>query len=213
MIIGSLVLSSNSSPRPYLGLGEETGHHVPSRTNGVWWVNASDMNRDILYLPQRDKRSTVFSTSKDPAFQSRLLASLGELDSKFPALTQLKKYQLLQEQELGTDPYLAVVNTEGEHGSWSFLSRDIPIYFYGVWDGISIQLMWADWDIGPALRSVAYRRLWLYRFPVIERRPVFIRTQSACSKWWKWVSQDHPNDFLRCFNALEIFLFGLGTHL
>lgn len=214
MILGSIVLSSNSPPNPHLGLERDlTGQHVPGRQNGVWWLKPAEyMEHEQIYIPQRDKRILAYTYSEDPEFMARLTKSLSDLDARFPGLTQSQKYYKVQE-ELGEKPYLAVLNTEGDHGSWSFLVQDVPLHFYGVWDGTSVQLMWADADIGPELRSVTTPRLWIYRFPVIRNRPVFIRTQALCSKWWGWITADKRGDFFRCFNTLETFLFGLGNRL
>lgn len=215
MLIGSVVLSSNSPPNAHLGLGTgdcESGQHVPGRHNGKWWMSNIGMEKDTLYLPQRDKRSTVFSWSEDPDFRTKLLDELSDLDSRFPALTQSQKYYKVQEQ-LGSSKFVAVVNTEGDHGSWTFFTNNVALHFYGVWDGSSVQFMWADHDIGPALRAMTSPRVWIYRLPTLEHRPLFVKTQAACSKWWKWISNDHRGDFLRSFNALELFLFGIGHRL
>lgn len=213
MLIGSLVLSSNSPPNPHLGLGDgEHGQHVPGRQNGVWWLKHTDMVEDDLYLPHRDKHTRVLTRAEDPQFRTKLLDQLSTVDAKWGSLTQSQKYYKVQDA-IGGRNFVAAVNTAGDHGSWAFFTNGVPLHFYGVWDGISVQLVWADMDIGAELRSASSPRLWLYRLPVIHHRPLFIKTQAVCSKWWKWISADHRGDYFRSFNALELFLFGLGNRL
>jgi hypothetical protein len=212
MLVGALVLSANSSATPLSPLkGGVAGQHVPGRYNGTWWLH-THFGSAPIYLPQRDKRITVYGQG-DIHWFTELCRRLETLDSEWPEKTQLQKYQMVQE-ELGTDygPYFACVNVEGDHGSWSILTHQVKVYLYGVWDGVSVQLVWSTEELTPTLRLDT--KLWLYRFPTIVDSAVFLKTQALCSKWWRWRNSKVPGaDLLRCFNALEIYLFGAGTKL
>lgn len=210
MITGSFVLQS-SKPVQRLHLLNsdcEHGQHIPSRYNGFWWLQHADLQQHTVYVPSRDKRVNITYGSHDQDFREDLEQSLMTLDSEYEGLNQLSKYKRVYDKLLGVrrQPFVAVLNNEGTHGSWGFLTYQVPLYFYGVDDGDMVQLLWSTEDLAVKIRHANPIRYKLYRMPVLVDGPMFISTQAACSKWWRW-SQQFVGDRLRQFNALEVMLF------
>ncbi len=210
-ITGTFVLQSNKPVHRLHLLGSdcEHGQHIPSRYNGFWWQQQLDLRQSTVYVPSRDKRVLVTYGSHDPDFMPELSARLTTLDSDYQGLNQLSKYKRVYEHLVGDPrrkPFVAVLNNEGTHGSWGFLSHKVPLYFYGIDDGDMIQLLWSTEDLAEKIRHANPIRYKLFRLPVVVNGPLFISTQAACSKWWRW-SQQFPDDRLRQFNALEVMLF------
>lgn len=210
MITGSFVLQS-SKPVQRLHLLDpdcDHGQHIPSRYNGFWWQQ-HDLRKHTVYVPSRDKRIHVTYGSTDSNFQAELESFLMTLDSDYEGINQLSKYKRVYDRLLDRPealPFVVALNNEGTHGSWGFLTYQVPLYFYGVDDGDMVQLLWSTEDLATKIRHANPIRYKLYRMPVLVDGPMFISTQAACSKWWRW-SQQFVGDRLRQFNALEVMLF------
>jgi hypothetical protein len=211
MITGTFVLQSSKPVQRLhlLGPDSEHGQHVPSRYNGFWWLQHAGAIQHTFYVPSRDKRIHLTCLSDEQTLPTELESMLTTLDSDYEGINQLSKYKRVYDKLLERShrsPFVAVLNNEGTHGSWGFLTHEVPLYFYGVEDENMVQLLWSTEDLATRIRHANPIRYKLYRLPVLQDGPLFISTQAVCSKWWRW-SQQFPEDQLRQFNALEVMLF------
>jgi hypothetical protein len=57
------------------------------------------------------------------------------------------------------------------------------------------------------VKASDFTRYAFYRFAPVNDRPVFLHTQTLCSRWYYWTKAYRNMDgVLRCFNVLEHFL-------
>lgn len=209
-MFGSLVISSRGTPNlldrmPMFDVGtfgnsaNRQGGHIPGRHNGWWTMNDSDCESFTGYLPQRDKHMQISQRGGSTDWES----IIAKIDSE-PG-PQLTKLNVLRDQ-LDDDVEFAVINTEGDHGSFSLIPRSTSLSLVGVENGKTIQLAWSDGDyLIEEIRKYYPAQLSLFRFPKVVD-PVFIHTQAVCSKWYRW-NTSFGGDTFRCFNCLEVMLF------
>jgi hypothetical protein len=223
-LYGSLVISANTPIRQFPQLeGSKPlhGSHTESRHKGLFstLVTGDHYAEATVALPQRNKYMQITVVRDDldlsPAIAADLLRTkLSDLDSRFEGSRQLFKLSQLMD-EIAVNPgcmgYAAVVNNTSEHATFSLLSSYVTIYLYGVYDTVnsSVRLVWTtDETFIEQVRRADPVRYVFYRFPVVYTRPLFIYTQSICSKWYQWTKVFTGVDGLvKAFNALEIFLF------
>lgn len=182
-------------------LALRTGAHFSGRYRGRYAIR-SDGPEAELPIPSRDKHLTLYSNQD--SMLSYYASVFGSLDSMYPGDTWLQKLDRVRSDEPG---HYAVVNTEGTHGHFSILSSDYPLELLGVHDPQlkTTHLMLTDSNTAANyVRSVYPLRFFLYRFPPIVNRAVFIQTQTVSSHWWRYIKGD---DLLFAFNALEMKLF------
>lgn len=217
-ILGSLVLHAERPVQalelPQLsGLSITDGHHVSGRYNGSWREHTDVQPSEIL-LPQRYKRMTVLPT--DESVRQHLVDELSELDAAYATSRQLFKLNELLKTVKGE--YAATVNisntaADGElvSGSFYLLSSAAPIYVSMVFDTLSgtAQLVWATFDFQTQMQRLKQFRYAFYKMPVLMDRPLFVPSQSLCSKWWTFGRKFEASRYatLRAANALELLMY------
>jgi hypothetical protein len=179
-----------------------SGAHFSGRYRGRYSIRSSIYEQE-LPIPSRDKHLTLYSNQEESL--PRYAELFGSLDSSYPGDTWLQKLAKVRTYS-SPDNYL-VVNTEGTHGHFSILANDCPLELIGVHDPQlkTTHLLLADGaDAANYVRSVYPLRFFLYRFPPIVNRVVFLQTQTVSSHWWRYIK---GGDLLFAFNALEMKLF------
>lgn len=210
MIFGSLVLFSDRNqtdiPIPSGQFSVTRGQHVVDKHKGHW-VEVSDIATQEILLPQRYKRMSILATACGP----QLCEGLKVLDSEFGDARQL--YKLGRLMTTLTDSYTAVVNnvsTNGESGSFYLLSTE-GLYVNLVFDveEHSVRIVWSDFDLKQYTQAAKQFRYVFYAMPTLINRPLFIHSQTVCSRWWKFKKAfgESRHGLLRSCNALELFLY------
>ncbi|QRE00078.1 hypothetical protein [Burkholderia phage BCSR5] len=212
LLYGAVVLAANSPTQPFkLYEGGESGAHFQSRFTGFWYTY-STYEAEVMSLPQRDKLLRIDYMTEEPLYKS-LSQKLSQIDSQYEGSRHLNKLHRLQEELDAEDctNYAVMINNASSHGYFAFLSRQIPIYLYGMVSTVngSVQLLWStEDDVVDRVRSLHPLRYVFFRFPPIIDRPVFLPTQAVCSHWWRWTSSFQSElSMLRAFNALDVRLF------
>ncbi len=217
-LIGSLVLQARRSPTtmPWFFHPDHqlypdsltSGQHLPNRLLGKYWSGSKQGLSFDIEIPQRDKHFEVNATL-DLGFsvlaQEKLTSAFSTLDSMY--LGEPQHYKLMQtqkalEESLGF--HQACLVTTGKHSSVNFITSQTPLYMIGIYNNDETQLLWSSiQNLDEFVRQSFGQQYLLYRFPIIESGALFISTQAACSKWWRWA----PKGPLLAFNALEVMLF------
>lgn len=195
-MLGSLVIQSQGTPckLPIFSEAAQTGSHTPGRFNGTWFWEP-DTEPDTVYLPSRDKECLVYGAAD--CWSERLR----ELDTLPGPHYDKLKHLVGGMAEKG----IVCINTKGVHGSWTLLNPSgAPLYVAGIKTSFDTQLVWADWDFIPRLRSYDINKYLVYRFGDVGTH-LFINSQTLCSKWWTW-SKASNSHYLKSFNALEVVL-------
>ncbi len=217
---GALTIDAQSST-PVLPVFDSgcvaTGHHTNSRYKGQWALKFPNHHRVVsVELPQRDKHMQVSVASRwggvDQDIADTLAHELQDLDAKYEGSRWLYKLQRLLETTSDYHAeYVAIVNTQSEHPSFSILSQGLALGFYGVYDTVnrSPQLAWSPHpDFVQITRAQEPTRYLFHRYPTVKDRPLFIHTENVCSKWYVWKQAfTNVDGVLKAFNVLENFLF------
>ncbi len=217
---GALTIDAQSST-PVLPVFDSgcvaTGHHTNSRYKGQWALKFPNHHRVVsVELPQRDKHMQVSVASRwggvDQDIADTLAHELQDLDAKYEGSRWLYKLQRLLETTSDYHAeYVAIVNNQSEHPSFSILSQGLDLGFYGVYDTVnrSTQLAWStDPDFVQITRAQEPTRYLFHRYPTVKDRPLFIHTENVCSKWYVWKQAfTNVDGVLKAFNVLENFLF------
>lgn len=217
---GALTIDAQSST-PVLPVFDSgcvaTGHHTNSRYKGQWALKFPNHHRVVsVELPQRDKHMQVSVASRwggvDQDIADTLAHELQDLDAKYEGSRWLYKLQRLLETTSDYHAeYVAIVNNQSEHPSFSILSQGLDLGFYGVYDTVnrSTQLAWStDPDFVQITRAQEPTRYLFHRYPTVKDRPLFIHTENVCSKWYVWKQAfTNVDGVLKSFNVLENFLF------
>lgn len=180
-------------------MGKRRGH----------WFEASNHERKSLYLPQRYKKVEITATAAMP----QLCARLENLDSEMGNARQLYKLNAMLSDI--TQPFAAVVNNVGtadnDSGSFYLLARSIPIYVNLLIDSEdhSVRIVWSSFDLKTDLQDRKQFRYLIYPMPTLIDRPLFIDSQRACSRWWKFTHMLGTSGaaLLRSCNALEMYFY------
>ncbi|MGF3998918.1 hypothetical protein ACQX8C_14365, partial [Staphylococcus aureus] len=148
----------------------------------------------------------------DQDIADTLAHELQDLDAKYEGSRWLYKLQRLLETTSDYHAeYVAIVNNQSEHPSFSILSQGLDLGFYGVYDTVnrSTQLAWStDPDFVQITRAQEPTRYLFHRYPTVKDRPLFIHTENVCSKWYVWKQAfTNVDGVLKAFNVLENFLF------
>lgn len=213
MIFGYLVLSADRQPQPIdlshpASFASYEGNHVVGKRRGQWF-EATDLDRRSLYLPQRYKQVEVTATSE----LSSICARLENLDAEMENARQL--YKLNRMMEDITAPFAAAVNNSGtadkDSGSFYLLAHGVPLYVNMVIDNEdhSVRVVWSTFDLKTDLQDRKQFRYLIYPMPTLHDRPLFINSQSACSRWWRFTNTfgKSGSALLRSCNALEMYLY------
>lgn len=217
---GALTIDAQSST-PVLPVFDSgcvaTGHHTNSRYKGQWALKFPNHHRVVsVELPQRDKHMQVSVASRwggvDQDIADTLAHELQDLDAKYEGSRWLYKLQRLLETTSDYHAeYVAIVNNQSEHPSFSILSQGLDLGFYGVYDTVnrSTQLAWStDPDFVQITRAQEPTRYLFHRYPTVKDRPLFIHKENVCSKWYVWKQAfTNVDGVLKAFNVLENFLF------
>lgn len=217
---GALTIDAQSST-PVLPVFDSgcvaTGHHTNSKYKGQWALKFPNHHRVVsVELPQRDKHMQVSVASRwggvDQDIADTLAHELQDLDAKYEGSRWLYKLQRLLETTSDYHAeYVAIVNNQSEHPSFSILSQGLDLGFYGVYDTVnrSTRLAWStDPDFVQITRAQEPTRYLFHRYPTVKDRPLFIHTENVCSKWYVWKQAfTNVDGVLKAFNVLENFLF------
>lgn len=213
MIFGYLVLSADRQPSS-MSLSEISecnvyeGHHVVGKRRGNW-LEATSYERRSLYLPQRYKKVEVTATDA----LDQICTRLESLDSEMENARQLYKLnRMLSDIER---PFAAVVNNVGtatnESGTFYLLARSTPMYVNLLVDveDHSVRIVWSSFDLKSSLQDLKQFRYLMYPMPTLMNRPLFMDSQRACSRWWKFTNTFGTSGaaLLRSCNALEMYLY------
>jgi hypothetical protein len=122
---------------------------------------------------------------------------------------ELKKVQRTSSDVLR---FFSIVHNTGDHPTIALLSCGVHVDLIGVYDtqNSSVRLVWTtDKDFIATVRAHDFTRYVFYRFPAFKDRPIFLYTQSLCSRWLDWmrIFESDPSRVLRSFNAMENFLY------
>jgi hypothetical protein len=217
-LFGSLVLHAER-PVPVLDitdlkdLPQRSGQHVKGRYNGRW-AEVNSMEPVEIYLPQRYKNLTLSTTN--PNTIPQLSSGLEELDSKYTDSRQLYKLNCLLAEvnsEFAATVNIASAEQEGNpiSGAFYLFSRCTPLYFALVFDveETSVQLVWSTVDFKTHMQTRNLFRYVFFAFKPIVDRPIFIHTQSLCSRWWQFTRAfgNEKHSLLKAANALELQLY------
>lgn len=218
LLFGSVVLHAKQKvpalELPILhGLHRNTGEHVRGRYNGRWF-EYNEVPSSEIYLPQRYKRMMLCTTHEE--VRQPLTDALSLLDSQYEDAPQLYKLgRIIYDIPLW---HASVVNisstsTEGEpvSGAFYLLSSQVPMYFGLLFDieRDIVQLVWSTVNFKPYMQSLQLFNYVFYPFTPILDRPIFIKTQAVCSKWWSFTQAFGNSKYglLRAANAMELLLY------
>jgi hypothetical protein len=217
-LYGSLVLAATTPLLPFPMFNDArtlNGNFTGGRYRGSYSLLIPDAIEHDIALPQRGKYIATY-TSADPVHAQALSASLArllpDLDSRFEGARQLyKSQQLMNEIDLPTHPpYVVVINNMKEHPYFNVLVQGVPLYLFGVFDSVnrSVRLVFTtDADFVEKTKALDFTRYVFYRFALVNDRPIFMHTQSLCSRWYFWARAFRGSDgILKCFNLLEHLL-------
>jgi hypothetical protein len=222
VVYGSVVLAATTPVKPFAIFKDgqtRSGAHTESRVRGLYSLLISSLNKveDVVALPQRNKYLTVSvvsqSSSSSKALILKMKELLSEIDSRFDGARQLFKLNQLMADlsSVSPDPYLAIVNNQSDHSYFAMLSERMALHITGCYDVVnkSVRLMFStDENWVQDIREADPMRYIFYRYPQICDRPLFIHTQSLCSRWYSWSNTFTTTDgVLKAFNALEIVLY------
>lgn len=221
-VYGSVILAATTPVKPFSVFKDDQtkhGAHTESRFRGLFSLLISSLNKseDVVALPQRNKYLTVSvisqSLNASKALTAEMKELLSEIDSRFDGARQLYKLnRLMADVEWVCDePYIAIINNQSDHSYFSVLSEKLELHVTGCYDVVnkSVRLMFStDENWIQDIREAEPTRYIFYRYPPICNRPLFIHTQSLCSRWYSWSNTFTTTDgVLRAFNALEVVLF------
>lgn len=235
-IYGSLTLSATTPVAEFpqfLDPTTERGLHTASKFRGSYALLVKGRTYGMsIPIPQRSKYLEIYTQSplsvKISLNLNRMMRKkLAELDSRFDAARHLYKLNqmmieleneydkelLKKEQRTAADVlrFFSIVHNSGEHPNISLLSSGLHIDLIGVYDLVnsSVRLVWTtDKSFINDVKAYDFPRYVYYRFPTFRDRPIFLYTQALCSKWLEWHRAfEGPSVVLRCFNALEAFLY------
>jgi hypothetical protein len=222
-ILGSLCLHASQQPRPFElpqleGLAKREGHHVSGRYNGQYVEYYDEQPLEVL-IPQRYKRLTVLAT---PNVRHDLGAELSVLDSQYGDARHL--YKLNETMKKLPGRWHAVVNNVNTgiddgpvSGAFYLMASQMPLYValvLNVRDGY-VQLVWATFDFKTELQARSAFEYVFYPMPTLIDRPLFVASQSLCSKWWRMAHKFDLHRFgeLKACNALELNLYKDPTQM
>jgi hypothetical protein len=221
-VYGSVTLAATTPVKPFSVFKDDQtkhGAHTESRFRGLFSLLVSSLNKseDVVALPQRNKylTVTVISESRRSSLliNEKMRELLSEIDSRFDGARQLYKLNCMMSDLswVSDAPYVAVVNNQSDHSYFSVLSEKTDLFVTGCYDIVnkSVRLMFStDESWTEQIRESEPTRYIFYRYPVISNRPLFIHTQSLCSRWYSWSNTFTATDgVLKAFNALEVVLF------
>lgn len=217
LVYGSIVVHALNTTQPFPQLvGGTEGQHAEGKFRGLWHHRlVGDTHTETeMALTQRNKYLKIATISPAGHLEAndQLTRVLPSLDSRFEDGTRhLYKLNMLMKETYTGRPYLAVINDVSRYGSISLLAEAMSLKVLGVYDTVntSVHLVWTnDRHFENDLRATAPTRYVLYRFPVLENRPLFIHTQYLCSRWYDWMKAFRNTDgILRAFNVVETVLF------
>lgn len=216
-ILGSLVLHATQPvpelPIPELdGLTKRTGHHVAGRFNGSYREYFDTEPVEVM-IPQRYKSMSVLTTDN---VREELSEQLAKLDTQYEGARQLYKLQRLMDRM--PDDWHASVNVcnsgadgTAQSGAFYVMSAGDPMFITLVFDSAtgSVQLVWSTFDIKTRLRQSNALNYSFFMLPSRRRAPLFIPSQSLCSKWWRLTKtfEDHRWALIKTCNAIEMMLY------
>lgn len=223
-VYGSIVISATTPMKEFpqlINQNTTTGMHTTSKFRGRYDICVAGpcVVQDELVLPQRNKFLKTILVSKDinqdklSLVNKALKISMTNLDSRFDASRHLYKLNIAMLEVYGNEraPFLAIINNIAEHSNFSLLSMGIDLQVLGIYDIVnkSVRLAWStDPYFINDIKAVDFTRYVFYRFPTLYNRPLFIYTQTVCSKWLRWARDFKDEDgVLKTFNALENFLY------
>jgi len=201
---------------PLYNLPKVRGQHVEGRYPGAW-TEINDAYTSNLFLPQRNKRCVISSTTEESS--TALCQGLETLDSQYIDTNQLYKLNQLLADLNYLKPFAATTNVESTttkegkpiSGSFYLFSHGVPLYLYLVFDLVesSTRLMWSTADLKREIRESEPLRYVFYQMPQIVNRPVFLPTQYLCVRWWTLMKNfaDDVYALMKAANALELRLF------
>lgn len=218
MLYGSLVLAATTPLNEFPMFNDArtlSGNFTGGRYRGSFSLLVPDAVEYAVALPQRGKyivTHTIAAPIHAPKLVDSLARLLPDLDSRFEGARQLyKSQQLMNEIDLPSHPpYLVVINNTKEHPYFNVLTQGVPLYLFGVFDTVnrSVRLVFTtDAEFIEKAKAPNFTRYVFYRFAVVVDRPIFMHTQSLCSRWYFWARAFHGSDgILKCFNLLEHLL-------
>lgn len=216
-ILGSLVLHSDREvPKlviPELaGLSVREGHHVSSKHNGAYTEYYGVEPVEVL-VPQRYKRMTVLASDN---VKHDVAHDLSTLDSEYADARQLYKLGQLMRRFPGTwVACVNIVNTgvsrDAMSGAFYLMSQGQKLWVSLMFDSVvgSVQLVWSDFDHKHAIRQQQLMNYSFYPMPTVHGQPLFIPSQSLCSKWWRLTQKFDIGRYghIRACNALQLMLY------
>lgn len=221
-VYGSVMLAAVTPVKPFSVFRDpetKQGAHTESRFRGLYSLLISSLNKteDVVALPQRNKYLTV-SVISESRLASRTITTklnelLTEIDSRFDGARNLYKMNQMMADVtwVSDDPYIAIINNQSDHSYFIVLAEKIQLHITGCYDIVnkSVRLMFSTDDSWiQDIRDQEPTRYVFYRYPVIFNRPLFIHTQSLCSRWYSWGNTFTETDgLLKAFNALEAVLY------
>lgn len=216
-ILGSLVLHSDREvPELPIQLPAAVtlreGRHVNSRHTGSY-REYFDIEPLEIMVPQRYKRMSILT---DSPLREQLAEALSGLDSQYGDARQL--YKLNQLMSNFRQSFRATVNISNGgadgtamSGAFYLLAQSEPMYVGVVFDSNtgSVQLVWSDLDFTSILAAQGALNYSFVKLPTLKFRPLFIPSQSLCSKWWRMSQTLCPTKYglIRACNALERMLY------
>jgi hypothetical protein len=222
VVYGSVILAATTPVKPFAIFNEPftlNGAHTESRFKGLYSLLLSGLDKieGTIALPQRNKYFTT-QTIAGSTLNSRLVTAilkrgLEEIDAKFEGARHLYRLNKLMEEihSLFDEPYVSVINNQSDHSYFVVLANRREIFVTGCYDTVnkSVRLMFStDNSWIQSIRSAEPTRYVFYRYPNISGSPLFLHTQSLCSRWYSWTNTFTETDgVLKAFNALETVLY------
>ena len=192
------------------------GTHIPDARNnkGEWITRYDNSSVGEAVVPTRNKQIIVDTIGCDAseALSDKIADAVAGLDPAMQGQTYGSKLERMMEG-FRTLNFSGTVRTYSNHGTFILLSGRMPVYVAAVADPQSYRIMWyTDREVETQMRDTDVRRYVFYRMPTLEDRALFIPSQVVCSRWWNWQEkmEDSNLKMLRCFNALESFLYRSG---
>lgn len=226
-LFGSIVIHSPADSKEAIKINgledhvQEQGEHAFLRFRRGWQTQtpSDGVATAQIINPLRNKYQTLNIAVPWPyAMRNTLLEELKQSLIDADASEQGSFLTKLSDIIDGTpaDPdynYAAVLNNTGTRCYFALLSCDVPIHLAAVVENdLSLHLVWStDANLATLLRQQYGADICIYRFPVIQSRPVIINTQYVCSLWHRimrpWDKNNNHLNLLRGLTVLEARLF------
>lgn len=179
---------------------------------GYYWHSINSVDEAKAYrvtIPNRQVQMASFvpTASFDASEVVKKYASMSNTDEDPGA----KFGDLIRKQIYDTMPgaFFASMSHRSQHGFFLAMSRNVSMYFYGLYCQDFVSMVWTNEESFPETIKRTYGEKFLvYRFRAQKDNCAVLHSARLCTRVGRWRSQHF--DHLKIFAALERQIFNLA---